>query len=199
MLSLRKIGYDTRGLTTVEFVVVFPFFVIITFYILEVALAIFVWQGVHTAAQIGVRMAVVSDPAVPVGSCPAAAGTIPMTNCKSSAGIYGGSCAYGNCETYGSASCTGGTSGSCNGAAFTAICTQMRNLFALIQCSNITIKYSDSGLGFAGGPVIPDVSVTVSGVPFNMISVPILPNIVTTMPATAATLTGEDLSTSGGS
>jgi len=199
MRRLPRIGSDTEGLTTVEFVVVLPFFLIIVFYVLEVALAIFVWQSVYTAAQVGARMAVVSDPAVPSGTCPLAAGALPVTNCKSSGGEYGKSCAAGNCESYGTVSCTGGSSGSCNGTAFNAICTRMRNLFALIECSNITVSYSDSGLGFAGGPVIPDVAVSVSGVPFNIVSVPILPNIVSTMPTISVVLTGEDLSTSGGS
>lgn len=195
MRKLRHLISEDGALVTVEFVAIFPFFMIIVFYALQVALALFWWQSVQEAAQIGVRMAVVSDPAVNFEACPGGAGFLPSGNCKSSGGKYGGSCNGGNCLGFDPISCTGGTSGNCNQTAFNAICSRMQAIFFKIECSEITISYSDSGLGYAGGPVIPAVTVSVSGVPFNVIDVPILPDIVSTIPTMTATLTGEDLCT----
>lgn len=188
---------DEGALVTVEFVAIFPFFIILVFYALEVALALYWWQSVQEAAQIGVRMAVISDPAVNLEACPGGTGYLPNGNCKASGGTYGGSCSSGtNCTGFTTVSCTGGTTSNCDQTAFNAICTRMQAIFAKIDCSDITISYADSGLGFAGGPVIPTVTVSVSNVPFNVIDVPILPNIVSTMPTMTAILTGEDMCSS---
>lgn len=193
MRKLKHLIADDGALVTVEFVAIFPFFIIIVFYALEVALALYWWQSVQEAAQIGARMAVISDPAVNMETCPGGSGYLPNGNCKASGGTYGGSCNNGNCSSYDTISCTGGTSSDCNETAFDAICTRMRQIFSKIECSEITISYADSGLGFAGGPTIPKVTVSVSGVPFNVIDVPILPDIVSTMPTMTAILTGEDM------
>ena len=216
MKKLRRFLTDRNALTTVEFVVIFPFFLILVLYGLEVILAVFWWQSVEEAAQLGARLAVVWDPAVTSEVCPTggggvSAGVLPTTNCKKSGTsyLYGGSCADGNCAGYSTVSCTGGSGGSCdsNSTAFTMICDRMRSMFGPVggtgtthTCPGVTITYSDSGLGFAGGPVIPNVSVSISGVPFDVVDVPILPNIIGTVSTMTATLTGEDLSsTAGGS
>ena len=88
----------------------------------------------------------------------------------------------------------------------------MRGLASLIQAQHVTIRYDYVGLGFAGGPIIPAVTVTVQGVPYGAIMTTILAGFMriatgnpsagsplTNLPTITATFTGEDLSSLGAS
>ena len=195
---------DESAAITVEFVVIMLFFITITFFVLEVALSQFWWQTAEKATQIGARLALVSDPAA----------TIPTTtNPRSSTGAFGQACPS-NCDFSGFATCTatactwtctGGGAG-CNSAAFTYIVNRMRQTYVPIQDSNVTISYSYTGLGYAGGPLTPTVTVTLSGVPLRLGFLPIIGNIIgtsvaplTTIPTMTTTMTGEDLQSSNSS
>jgi hypothetical protein len=81
--------------------------------------------------------------------------------------------------------------------------SEMRRIFGqAISDGNLTVTYNYVGLGYAGGPFVPSVTVTLSGVQFGMFmgflsglagagdSLLVLPDI-------SATLTGEDLSSAG--
>lgn len=208
MKASRKFRFfgDDRAVSTVEFVVIFPFFLLLVLFSVEIALALFWWQSVQEAAQLGARMAIVTDPAVVMAGQPGICSSPDggFTNCKTSAGVFGGRCSAGNCVGYAALSCTGGTGGSCDATAFTNIYNRMHALFPAIPSSDVTITYADSGLGFAGGPIIPMVTVAIQGVPFSTGLVPILGNLFTpnaaeivTVPTMTATLTGEILNSSG--
>jgi hypothetical protein len=79
----------------------------------------------------------------------------------------------------------------------------MRAISSLIQSQYVTITYSDVGLGFAGGPIVPSVTVTLTGVPYGAVVTTILGNFfsgaspLVTLQTISVTLTGEDLSTAG--
>ena len=196
---------------TVEFVAVVPFFLLIAFFAIEVSIAL-LWIGTaEKAAQLGARLAVVSTPAVTTtNSCPAVTG-LPLFNCldtSNSANNYGQQCtlAGGPCRTFSSLTCNGSSLASpCSVGNFTAIVTRMNAILSSISAQNVSIKYAFAGLGFAGGPAVPSVTVTLSNVPLETnggvmtaIFARFFPAF-TTIPTVSATLTGEDLNSAGAS
>lgn len=219
--GLRRFGSREDGLAAVEFVAAMIFFVVIVFFSFEVAVAMFWNATAEKAAQIGVRLAIVSDPAVVSQGCPgtpnpdtngdwagndgdaAPAGVLPLRNCRNGAAgaIYGTSCTVANtCHSWGPIVCVGGVGGSCDADGFAPIAERVRSIFNLATDARITIRYEDTGLGFAGGPVIPLVTVEIANVPYDLLFASLLGRMsgtgtaVINMPTVSATLTGEDLS-----
>jgi hypothetical protein len=210
-------GSEKGGLT-VEFVAVIGPFLLLSFFIMESLIAMD-WVGTaEKAAQLGARLAVVSNPAVPTGTCPAgggsvSAGLLPLINCKPSAiGVYGQPCPA-NCAAWAGSpiTCAGGSGGTCSATDFTTIVNRMTSIAPLLSegCAqaqpgcHVTISYADSQLGFSGGPTIPDVTVKISGVPYGAVVTTILGaffggnSVLTVLPDISVTLTGEDLSSAG--
>jgi hypothetical protein len=81
-----------------------------------------------------------------------------------------------------------------------------------IQNSNISISYSYVEMGYAGGPLVPRVTVTVTGVPYPTVMTSLVSRLfayaaailktpvpagLTTLPPITVTLTGEDQNTAG--
>ena len=197
------------GGPTVEFVAAMSFFTVIVFFCLEIGIAVFWNATAEKAAQIGARLAIVGNPAVTSAACPTgsddgdpvAAGVLPLRNCRMPAAIYGRSCTIaGTCHSWGPIVCQGGTSANCDAAGFATIAQRVQSIFNLATDDTITIRYEDSGLGYAGGPVIPMVTVEITGVPYDLLFTTLLGRITGTdsagvmMPTVSATLTGEDLS-----
>ena len=204
---------DERAATTVEFVAIMGPFLLITFFIMEVVIAV-LWIGTaEKAAQLGARLAVVSDLVVNPTStiCPAAdAGGLITVNCLTASHTYGQLCSTGACAAYcttpAKCTCTGTA---CNSANFTPIFDRMRAVFTLLNGhpEYVTIAYTNSGLGFAGGPAIPSVTVKLSSVPYGAVFITLLGNFfaaasstsptLANLPDISVTLTGEDLSSAG--
>ena len=216
--SIRRFFESEKAGLTVEFVAVIGPFLLLSFFIMEVLVAMD-WVGTaEKAAQLGARLAVVSTPAVTTGTCPAGGGAIgaglmPTQNCKPSAsGGYGQPCPA-NCAgwTTNPISCAAGAGGSCVAANFTTIVNRMVGIAPLLKqgCAqaspgcHVTITYANSQLGFAGGPTIPDVTVKISGVTYGAVMTTIIGkffganNVLTVLPDISVTLTGEDLNSAG--
>lgn len=212
---LPKFIRDNQGGAAVEFVATMLFFIVIAFFVLEVGVAVFWISTAEKAAQIGVRLAIVRDPAVISAACPTGmddgdpvlVGTLPLKNCRMPSAIYGTSCSeVGTCWDWDPIACVGGTGANCDAAGFATIATRVRAIFNLATDEKITVRYEDSGLGYAGGPVIPLVTVEISGVEYDLLFAGVLDRMrelaqrdgttsaFTTMPTISVTLTGEDLS-----
>jgi hypothetical protein len=137
-----------------------------------------------------------------------AANAVPGQNCPAA------------CTAFATQTCTGGMGGDCadDPAAFDRIFTRMDAIAGVLQPGNVTIRYEYVGLGFAGGPVIPRVTVTVgrvgnagTAVSYNTFTASVLAALMTlatggddfpgltTMPPITATFTGEDLNSAGAS
>jgi Flp pilus assembly protein TadG len=198
----RHCGFirDERAGATVEFVAVMPVFLLTAIFAMEVAIAI-LWVGTaEKAAQLGARLAVVSTRVVAATTCPTVTG-LPTTNCLAPGFVYGQQCNIGACVPFctATANCT---CTNCGTAEFTTIVTRMRGILSQIQAQNVSISYTYVGLGYAGGPVVPSVTVTISGVQMGGIMTAIFAKFVTgltTLPPVSVTLTGEDLSSLGAS
>src|SRR5262245_45196405 len=99
MLSIRRFAWDRRGSITVEFVALMPAFLFLTLFIIEIGVAIF-WAGTaEKAAQLGARLAIVSNRAVTVAN-------LPLLNAVSGGHFNGDYCAAGGCVQFATVSCT---------------------------------------------------------------------------------------------
>lgn len=184
---------DDSGVTMVEFAVIAPLFFALFFAIIEIGLAFYWWKSAEKAAQLGVRMAVVRD---------FAEADVPRINVKTEDGVLGRPCRLSPspCVDFGTIECTGT---GCSGDGFDMVLERMQNVFPLIEAEHVRIRYEYVGLGFAGGPTIPAVSVILTGIdyPFFMLGQIFAlfgsdANAPAVIPDIRATLTGEDMSTS---
>ena len=184
-----------KGALTVEFVVVFLGFIATFFFVIELITYMFFMQTLEKAAQMGVRAAVVSNPVV---NAPGATTPIPLRNSRLNTDVtFGQHCSVAStCVSFGAHSCGRGAAACPDAAGFTRIFTHMNSIAGQLQPENVSISYDYIGLGFAGGPVAPLVTVTIEGVPYNTgVFGLLLGNIgiLQTLPARSATMTGEDL------
>ena len=226
----RDFVRDRSAGVTVEFVVLMPAFLLLTLFILEIAIAI-LWVGTaEKAVQLGARYAVVSNYAASrtYGGSAVDEGTRYVL---ASGHTYGQNCNTGACVPFETMTCTGGTGGDCRAGAcvgdpdsrtcFQVIADRIRSpnypnaayrgLMSSIQNSNISISYSYVDLGYAGGPLVPRVTIQVTGVPYPTVITSLISRLfvfvlrgnapapagLTTLPPITVTLTGEDQSTAG--
>lgn len=197
-MTWRRLIGSEGGNATVGFVVIAPAFLLLFFLVIEVAGAFFWWKTAEKATQLGARMAIVRDP-VATG--------VPPINERSDGGVFGLACGHSsnpcNLDDQDVWVCEGGGAG-CDPAAFQLVVAEMRRVFGgAFQDENVRITYSYVELGFAGGPFIPAVTVTLSGVPFGLF-LGILSGLggdgaraLATLPDISTTLTAEDLTTAG--
>jgi len=165
--------FDDEGAgVTVEFVAIFPAFLLVTFFAFEMIVAMISVGTAEKAAQLGARQAMVSNYVVTTltsGQTNAAANatTPPGTPCASSGCLAFDSGVVTTCD----GSLATSSSNPCSAADFTAVvnriksCSTCTGISSLIQGSNIKIQYSYVGLGYAGGPIVPSVTVTIQNVP----------------------------------
>ena len=194
-MAWRRFLASEAGASTVGFVVVAPAFLVLFFLVIEVAGAFFWWKTAEKATQLGARVAIVRDPA---------ASGVPARNPKRAGAQFGlpcsaasNPCDFDNQDTW---VCGVGATG-CDAQAIQAIMAEMSRVFGnLVQVNNVIITYRYVGLGFAGGPFVPAVTVTLTGVPFGLF-LGLLSGLagdedgaIATLPDVSATLTGEDLS-----
>lgn len=196
MNAFRNFAKNDRGGSTVEFALVIAVFLLLFFTVIEFARIWWTWNSANKAAQVGVRVAVVSTPAsqnmktfdaiaaglVPGNGEPVAIGAIADTTCTS-------------------AGCDFGSGDSLDSAAFQQVVTAMQQVFPAIQTTNVRIIYRHVGLGFAGNPFggvadfTPTVTIELIGLQFQSIVGNLIGVTTINLPTFSSTLTGEDLST----
>jgi hypothetical protein len=184
------------GSTTIEFVVVFLAFIGIMFFVIEVTLYMFFLASLEKAAEAGARRAATSSPVV----------NISLVNERANNSVrYGARCTSSTCRSWnGRPPGCGPNRQPCSGAAFQNILREMRRFNGQITADNVSITYTYTGIGFAGGPAAPMVTATVSCVPFQAGILGLLlgdgggndgdgcPG-VRALPPRSASMTGEDL------
>ena len=184
------------GATAAEFAMVLPLLILFLFGIIDVGRYMWTLNQVEKATQMGARMAVVTN-MVPGGLAAQNYGTtlgqgalIPTSSfgaasCSSPAGTLTCTCVTSPCPTLTPVDNT----------AFTAITTRMNQIAESVSPQDVTIRYDNSGLGYAGDPTGPDVApiVTVSavGVGFQSLILQFL-GINLQLPTVSASLTLED-------
>ncbi len=196
-MLLRRLARDQRGISSVEFVVVAAVFCMMIFGIFDFSRAMWEWNAAAKATHWGVRYAVVNDmvairmhdwkggdngfgagASIPAGVVPGL-GTDTFT------------CINTGCNG------NGDTGTDFDDIAFGLIVARMQLIYNKIQPENVIVEYQHIGLGFSGDPFGPDlhpaVTVRLTGMQFDFITPGFAGIFNIAMPAFAATMTGEDL------
>ena len=196
-MIIGRLAREQGGSSAAEFALVLPLLLILLFGIIDAGRWMWTYNEAEKATQMGARFAVVTDVVSPgvdssyVGVSGLTQGdVIPASafgkiTCTSS----GCTCTTTPCPTLGTESTT----------AFNNIVARMKLFLPQLTADNVTVEYSSSGLGYAGSPVLPDLSpmVTVKiGKPTALQFVPVttLALVSMNMPAFTTTLSAEDLS-----
>lgn len=197
-----RLGVSEHGGAAVEFGLIFPLLLLLTFGIIEFGFIMFQTNMMEKATQIGARKAVTWDPVAP---------TI-ATYTASETGIGPGlplpadlklevTCLQGSCTGTGAITNPGYSS-----SAFDAIVAEMQKMYPGIGPANVVVTYRHVGLGFVGRPggsVVPTVTVTLSNMKYDFILLDAAIKLFSAgnvdpgeifYPSFSATLTGEDLS-----
>lgn len=147
------------GATAAEFAMVLPLLILFLFGIIDVGRYMWTLNQVEKATQMGARMAVVTN-MVPGGLASQNYGAIlgqgaaiPTSQfgaaaCSAPAGTLTCTCVTSPCPTLTPVDNT----------AFTAITTRMNQIAESVSPQDVTIRYDNSGLGYAGDPTGPDVA-----------------------------------------
>jgi Flp pilus assembly protein TadG len=209
---------ESTGATLVEFTLIAPLFFILTFGIVEFGNALFQWNQAAKAAELGARLATVSDPVwTPLStlngtengnssalagaawpttdnygvSCSGQSGT--CTAISGTAGLVGQAATFSatalNNIVYGRGQTSCGTYGA---DAFPGMC----DLFHRIRPANVIVEYRYSGLGYVSRPEgpIPTVVVKLTGLTYQFIALKgFLGFAPLTLPDFKITITGEDI------
>jgi hypothetical protein len=196
-MTMRNFMRDQSGSTAAEFGLVLPLLLLLLFGIIDAGRWIWTYNQAEKATQMGARMAIVTNMIEPgvgssyVGVSGLTQGDVIPASAfgKISCTSTGCSCATTPCPTLGTENTT----------AFNAVVTRMKYFLPSLTAANVTIEYSSSGLGYAGSPVLPDLSplVTVKiGTPtalqFRPLTILAIRSV--NMPAFTTTLSAEDLS-----
>jgi hypothetical protein len=146
-----------RGASAAEFALVVPLLILFLFGIIDVGRFMWELNRAEKATMMGVRYAVVSDPAANVVNADfvntynvVGGDPVPISIFNSAVCTSTGS----SCTVTGTA---GGASGR-NATAFTNVVSWMQNFYPRIQPANVRITYQNIGLGYSGDPTGPDVA-----------------------------------------
>ncbi|HJP67592.1 MAG TPA: TadE/TadG family type IV pilus assembly protein [Sphingomicrobium sp.] len=207
-MILRRLLFDQSASSAAEFAMVLPMLMILMFGIIDAGRWMWTYNEAEKATQMGARMAVVADG---VAGDPGSGKGIYSSYLGVSNLIQGDvipASAFGKITCTGSgsgasitATCTCTTSpcptlGTANKTAFANIVTRMQFFLPQLTASNVTIEYSSSGLGYAGSPILPDLSplvtAKITGLTFTPLTLFALKSMP--MPNFTTTLSAEDLS-----
>lgn len=209
MHLVSRVGHDQSGTTTIEFSIVMLLFFLLTFGLVEFGYALFQWNSASKAAQVGARMAAVSNPVwsplttlTSTGTAGSAWQTAYDVTCRgTNATGSAGSCSGTSSSGYSSAAMQALVFGRGGGTTCGTIGTDgdpgICDIFSRITPENVNITYQNTGLGFVGRPggPVPTITLTLSGLTYEFFALGgLLGFSDITMPDFTVTMTGEDLS-----
>jgi hypothetical protein len=188
---------NQSGSTAAEFGLVLPLLLLLLFGIIDAGRWIWTYNQAEKATQMGARMAIVTNMIEPgLSSSYVGVGGLTQGDVIPASAFGKITCTSTGCTCTTSPCPTLGTE---NVTAFNAVVTRMKYFLPSLTAANVTVEYSSSGLGYAGSPVLPDLSplVTVKiGTPtalqFRPLTILAIRSV--NMPAFTTTLSAEDLS-----
>ncbi len=187
-MALRRFLAEEDGAVTVDFVTAFLGTFLLLLFVVEVGLAFHFTATAQKAARLGARLAAVQTPVH---------GAVWETNRVDRAGGRAGDACF---QTGRDACLDPGAPWVCDGAAldpacdrdrFAAILAEIRRLSPRIAAEDLAISYAYARLGVAGGPLVPEVSVSIRARPMP-VEILSLVGLLELRPTTA-TLLGEDM------
>jgi Flp pilus assembly protein TadG len=212
--ELIKLARDESGATMVENTLTITLFLTILFGMIDFSYLFYQYNAATKAVQQGARIAAVSDPVAtgirnytgltgglqPGQPLPANAyASVCTANANASTVTCTGTFATGSSAAF-RRIVFGEQSRTACAASPSQLTVGMCNMFSRLQANNVEIRYTYTGLGYAGRPggAVPTITVSLrqgqNGVPFQFIMVGALANLASvTIPSLATTVTGEDL------
>jgi hypothetical protein len=214
---IARLARDEDGGPLVEVAIILPILILFLFGGIDFMNALYQWNAAAKAAEIGARIAAVSDPVASgltsiaeeaVSSSLASGGPMPDFTIECDGGAAACSCTSGACDGMGaySAEAMGFiVYGRAGGNACTPPASEyfagMCNLHPAIAPQYVTVVYKQTGLGYMGRSLGPVPTITVSlnaassqtKLPFKFF---FLPFATLDIPQVTTTITGEALSAS---
>lgn len=169
---LKRLAVERAGAAGAEFAMVLPLLILLLLGTIDAGRYMFTLNQVEKATQMGARMAVVTNMVSTglanqnYGATLGQGAAIPTSSfgaaqCTSSSGTVSCSCVTSPCPTL----------TPIDTAAFNQVADRMILMAGYLNRSNVTIRYDNSGLGYAGDPngpdVAPIVTVSAANVSFN--------------------------------
>ncbi|HEY4545094.1 MAG TPA: TadE/TadG family type IV pilus assembly protein [Pedomonas sp.] len=179
------------GATAAEFALVVPLLLVLLLGIIDAGRLLWVVNRAEKAAQMGVRLAVVTDmvPADLAHRDFAAAHGVPSGEPVPVSAFSATTCSAGGCTGWGY-----------DAAAFQRVVARMNAVLPDIRPGHVFIDYENVGLGYAGDPAGPDVSplvrVRVRALAFRPLLLAVFGSTIA-LPEASAALTQEDGSGTG--
>ena len=206
MSVLSALWRDRRASSAAEFALVLPLLLIFLLGIIDVGRLLWTYNRIEKTTQMGARFAIVTTP-IPANLAYSSNSAIGLTDTSGhvlvagddltkyvmptatytgTAGTTAPTCApTANCTALGAIAT----------ASFDAIFNHMKLFLPELQRTNVEVKYSNSGLGYAGDPTgtdfSPVVTVSVTGMTFHPISLALF-NTNLSLGTIGAALTMED-------
>jgi Flp pilus assembly protein TadG len=214
LVALRR---DEAGAALIEATILLPVIIAVFCGSIDLLYAFYQWNAAAKAVAVGARIAAVSDP-VAVGlnnlsnqvvlSGPVAIGqAMPAfkITCDGSTEMCGcvGTCIGITPNSFNRAAMNriifGRGSTSCTDAA-SYYTTGMCDILPAISAANVTISYTQTGLGYAGRPggPVPTITVSLQNLHFQFFFLSYLLGANIPIPAMKTTITAEDLCSGGG-
>lgn len=171
MTWLSAFGRNERGASAAEFALVLPAALLLFLGTIDVGRYFWALNQLEKAVQVGTRYAVATA-VVPTGlnaedyrsfACPDGALNPGDRICREALGTITCTAAACSCDSTNGACPADSTSA--DSAAFQAIVNRMRVITKAVNNGNVRIRYSGSGIGFAGDPNKDD-----SGAPLSQIA-----------------------------
>ena len=186
-----RFARDQDGSVLVETTVLIPILLVFVLGAVDFSLAFYQWSLATKAAQVGARIAVVSDPVASglnnistgvLSSTVAAGDPMPAFQVTCDGAAASCTCTVGTCPGMGTFSwaamnnivcgrdntsateCNYSTQCSATSYYFRGMC----DIYPRITAANVIIRYTQTGLGFAGrsGGPIPTIAVSLQNLPF---------------------------------
>lgn len=169
MRVLRLFLGSERGAAAAEFAMVLPVALLLLLGTIDIGRYFWTMNQLEKAVQFGTRYAVATD-VVATGlnaqdytgfDCGGGAMLAGTRLCKDALGVItcagSGSAVSCSCvdSALGSGSCPADST-TANAAAFNAIVNRMRVISGAVNAGNVRVRYSGSGLGYAGDPNVDD-------------------------------------------
>ncbi|MEM6548406.1 MAG: TadE/TadG family type IV pilus assembly protein [Pseudomonadota bacterium] len=187
---LRAFLKDERGQATIDFVVTLLPLMVVVLTVIEVAIAFFVSETSQKAAQLAARFAAVRSP---VHVSVPAENTLNPTNGEAGDACFDDDGDHACVDPGGPFVCDGAAlDPNCDSVAFLELLGEAQRLYPRLEQEELAVTYAYRNLGAAGGPFIPEITITIAErpLPINFLSMIGLIQLN----AVSATAYGEDLS-----
>ncbi len=219
-MNAYRLLEDEAGSVLVETTVMLTLVFLVIFGGIDFLFAFYQWNAASKAVEIGARIAAVSDP-VPSGLNELSATVLNDAEPGSTVPFFSVTCG-GTSATTGTCTCDDRGSGACSlmdysynasamnsivyGRGNTTSCTAqaygyysigMCGMFDRINVQNVTVTYTQTGLGYVGRPggPVPTITVQLHDIPFQFFFLGALMGFGNIqIPKMVTTITGEDMS-----